>query len=259
VPSDVQTLVDLGLTYIQAKVYVTLARFGPLKTTSISKQSKIARPDVYRTLSTLQELSLVEQLVEKPVRFRATPIDKGIDSLLKKKTQEYEELKKNSEALLTTFRSRENPKEILSADSSFIVIPKREAVIKRLIEAMEQSEKSIDAVLSWNRYYLGLELFDRHIQAACDRKVLVRYVVQDPPTKKLKDDALNRESDFFKVRFLREKPKAIFGIYDQKKLFVLIDPLIDSPGSSPSLWTNNQSLIYLTQLNFENLWQKVER
>ena len=258
-PSEIQTLIDLGLTPTQARIYLTLTRFGPLKTTSISKQSKIARPDVYRTLSRLQELSLVEQLVETPVRFRATPIDKGVETLLNKKTQQYQKTKQDSEALLATFNSKENPKELQSADSSFILVPKKETVIKRLIEAIQGSEKSIDAVLTWNRFYVGLDLFGQHIKEACDRKVKVRYVVQAPHDEKLKNDALRHETEYYKPRFIKEKPEAIFGIYDQKKVFVLVDPLIDTPGGSPSLWTNNPSLIYLIQMNFDNLWTKAKR
>ena len=247
------------MTSVQARVYLTLIRFGPLKTTSISKQSKIARPDVYRTLAKLHELSLVEQMVETPVRFRAVPIDKGVEFLLKTKTQDFEKLKKESELLLATFNSKDNTKELLSADSSFVLIPKREAVLKRLIEAIEEAQESINVVLTWNRFYSGLELFDRYIKEASERNVSVRYIVENPLNEALKNESLTHETDFFKIRFMDEKPKATFGIYDQNRLFVLVDPLVDAPGSSPSLWTNCQSLISLVQENFDNLWEMAKR
>ena len=257
--SEIQTLIDLGLTSVQARVYLTLTRYGPSKITSISKQSKIARPDVYRTLSKLHELSLVEQMVETPIRFRAIPIEKGVEALLHRKTQEYEILKKDSELLLNAFSSKENTKEIQTEDSLFVLIPKKEAVIKRQIEAVQETKKSIDVVLSWNRFYHGTELFDQHYKKAIDRKVYVRFIVENPPSEKLKDEALStHNNDFCKMRFIKENPKAIFGIYDQKKLMLLVDPVCDVPGSSPSLWTNNQSLIGLIHDYFDNLWEKAE-
>ena len=256
-PSEIQTFMDLGLTSVQARVYLTLARFGPLKTTSISKQSKIARPDVYRILTKLHDLSLVEQMIETPVRFRAVPIDKGLQALLKKKTQDYEKLKKDSEALLVSVNLKENAKEIQAADSSFVLIPKKETLVKRQIEIVEETKKSIDLVLSWNRYYYGLEVFDPHYKRAIERKVFVRYILEDPTVKKLKEEAITtHECDSCKMRFIEGKPKAIFGIYDQKKLMLTVDPVSDTPGGCPSLWTDNQSLISLVQDSFDNLWRR---
>lgn len=60
------------------------------------------------------------------------------------------------------------------------------------------------------------------------------------------------------MRFIKENPKAIFGIYDRKKLMLLVDPVCDVPGSSPSLWTNNQRLIALIHEYFDNLWENAK-
>jgi len=235
---------------------LTLVRFGSLKTTSVSKLSKIARPDVYRTLSRLHELSLVEQIIGSPVNFKAIPLEKGVKLLLKSRGEQYEKLKKDSELLLTTFDAKEDTKEIRTADNLFILIPKKETVITKQIEAIEETQKSIDVVLSWNRFYRGQEIFDQYSKKAAGRKVHVRYIVENPPSEQLRDQALSsHESDFFKMHFLKDKPKAIFGIYDQKKVMLLVDPLFDAPGASPSLWTNNGSLVSLLQENFERLWQ----
>ena len=58
---DFQILVDLGLTLLQAKVFLALLVRGTSKVTEISQVSKVSRPDVYRSLSKLQEFGLVEK------------------------------------------------------------------------------------------------------------------------------------------------------------------------------------------------------
>ena len=70
---DHQTLIDLGLTLLQAKVYLALVQSGTLKVGTIAQVSKVARPDVYRTLQKLQDLGLIEKIITKPILFRATP------------------------------------------------------------------------------------------------------------------------------------------------------------------------------------------
>ena len=88
-PAEIQALTSLGLTVVQAKVYFALARAGILKIADISKQSNVARPDVYRTLTQLYDLGLVEKVLQVPAQFKALPIDEGIKILLKKKQVEY--------------------------------------------------------------------------------------------------------------------------------------------------------------------------
>ena len=83
--SELQTLIDLGLTLSQARVYLTLVHFSPLNVASISTTPQVARPDVYRTLDKLKQLGTVEEIVGVPTKYQAFPIDKIIPLMLQKK------------------------------------------------------------------------------------------------------------------------------------------------------------------------------
>jgi sugar-specific transcriptional regulator TrmB len=67
-------------------VYTALLESGPLRVSAIAKISKVARPDVYRNLSKLQKIGLVEKIIRKPVEYRAIPMKKGLSLLLETKT-----------------------------------------------------------------------------------------------------------------------------------------------------------------------------
>ena len=253
-------MVELGLTSLQARVYLALAKLGPLKILEISKQSDVARTDVYRTLSRLHELSLVEQIIEAPIKFRAIPVREGIKSLLDLKTQHYEKLKKDSEKMLDAFNFTETEKRNLNTtENIFVLVPGKDAALNRQIQALEEANKSIDMVLSWNRFYRGRAVFELHVKKAIARSVHVRYVVQEPPTKKVRHLVLEHVPvGGYEIRFIQEKPKAIFGIYDQEKMMMLTNPLRDAPGESSSLWTNNPSLMAIVQQIFEILWKEAK-
>lgn len=72
-----QTFVNLGLTYLQAKVYVTLLRLGDVgaEVRKIASASVIARQDVYRILPALQKMGLVEKVVAIPTIYRPIPLE----------------------------------------------------------------------------------------------------------------------------------------------------------------------------------------
>lgn len=53
-------LIDLGLTSMQARVYVALLRLGKVGAADISKMSKVNRVTTYSTLDELEELGLVK-------------------------------------------------------------------------------------------------------------------------------------------------------------------------------------------------------
>ncbi len=255
-PNEIQTLIDLGLTAIQAKVYLALAKFGASKIAVLSKLSGVARPDVYRTLTRLYDLGLVLKLVEAPVQFKALPIDEGVKVLLKKKQSEYEKIKHETDLLLGSFKK--NQSNGFPADSSqFILVPQKEAVINRLRQAINSAQSSVDVVISWKRFMHGIgNIFAEDAKDASKRKVNYRFIVEQAPSEKISKTGKQFWKNYpsYQVRFILQHPDTVFGIYDHKELFVIVDPQSDIPGS-PALWTNNQSLLSVLQGYFDMLWQ----
>ena len=79
---DVEALVALGLTTLQAKVYLTLNKLEEAKTKS--ETAKVARQEIYRVMNKLQNLCLVEKVIAKPVRYKAVPMQEAVPHLLKR-------------------------------------------------------------------------------------------------------------------------------------------------------------------------------
>ena len=55
------------------------------------------------------------------------------------------------------------------------------------------------------------------------------------------------------IRFLPRHPNTVIGLYDNRELFVIVNPKEDL-FDSPALWSNNQSLITAIQEYFDLLW-----
>jgi HTH-type transcriptional regulator, sugar sensing transcriptional regulator len=67
----IQNLRDLGLTSYEAKTYVALAGLGPSEPKKVAGDARIPYPSAYSALKALASKGWVEEVVHKPVTYRA--------------------------------------------------------------------------------------------------------------------------------------------------------------------------------------------
>ena len=255
--SELQILIDLGLTLKQARVYMALIKSGSSRISAISKISKVARPDVYKTLSKLQQLGLVEKIIETPLEYRATPMNEALSFLLKTKTEQYKKVRAETRILLDTVKiKRPNSTNQLEVPQ-FVLIPKGRT-IKRINTAIAQAQISMDLLLSWKRFSGGIiSTFAESMESAWAKNVKIRFIIESPLKSKTAKQLIQfcGEKPFCQIKFIRYCPTIVLGIYDKKEVFLIVKPKTDLSGS-PALWSNNPSLIALAKDHFEILWLK---
>lgn len=253
--SKLQVLMDLGLTKVQARVYLALVEFGSSRIAAISKTSKVARPEIYRNLSKLQQLGLVEKIIETPLMYRAIPMNEGLSLLLETETERCEKVRAETRILLDTAKIEKPNKKKQVENPQFVLIPKR-TVIERIKNAIEKAQLSIDFVLSWKGFSRGIaSTFAESMEIAWAKNVKIRFIIESPLKSKTAKQLIQfcRAKPFSQLRFIPHYPKTVFGIYDKKEIFIIAKSKTDLP-ASPALWSNNPSLIALAEDHFEVLW-----
>jgi sugar-specific transcriptional regulator TrmB len=254
--SELRVLMDLGLTLVQAKVYWALVKSGPSRTSAISKRSKVHQPDIYKTLSKLQELGLVQQIIKKPREYIATPANKALLLLLEAKTEQYRKVRAETRLLLDDVRTKSINRVSQLDVPQFVLIPKGRIIIERIDTAIAQAQLSINLVISWKRFSHGIASdFAESIENAWAKKVKTRFIVESPPKSETAKQLVQfcRKKPFCQMRFIRNHPAIVLGVYDEKEVFIVVDPKTDLPGS-PALWSKNHSLITLAKDYFKILW-----
>ena len=254
--SKYEVLIDLGLTLKQARVYLSLVESGPLKTSAISKASNVARPDVYSTLSKLQQLGLVERIIKRPLEYRAIAIDKGLSFLLEIKRSQFQKVRAETQLFLDSAKKKMARKEEESQSPQFVLIPKGRTVIDRINTAIAQTQQSMDLILSWKRFSRGIACtFAESMENAWEKKVKIRFIVESPSECETARQLVHfcKNKPFCQIKFIRDFPAVILGIYDKKETLIVINPNTDLPGS-PALWSNNSSIIALVDQYFKILW-----
>jgi sugar-specific transcriptional regulator TrmB len=248
----VEVLQGLGLTQCQAKIYLSLCRFGCLDAKTISKDTHIARQDVYRVLADLEKEKLVEKVINRPTKFRAIPLKNGISFLLKQKQKELSIIASQTKSLVDQFnRSNE---QLLTEKAEFVWVPAKEAILYKIQEAIENAQSSINLVSSYERIS-KISMFSEALEDAWSRSVKCHIIIDKPEKSRASDEILNflSKNASCKVKYLPSPPETVMTIYDRKEILIFTDPNARL-SESPALWSSNLSLIAGMQNYFTILW-----
>ena len=111
----VEQLMDLGLTSYEAKAYVALAGLGPSEPKRVAGDARIPYPSAYTALKTLESKGWVEQVVRKPVTYRAKKpagvkamVSSRVEDAFKELGRIYKSEPAETAELVYTLRGRES-------------------------------------------------------------------------------------------------------------------------------------------------------
>lgn len=243
-------LMNLGLTFLQVKIYLSIAQLGKADVKIISKASKVARSDIYRIMPTLERLGLAEKIIAKTTLYKATPIKEGLSILLQNKKREYDELEQKSSSLLNNFHI--NNLDFLEENPEFKVISEITLFLKTHQKLMRSAQTSIDI-------YLGRLLpsvpSDSSYFRRAKSNVKIRLIIQREKTSPRNPRVLTK-NPFFEIRYLNEPDPVRMHIFDKKMVSICVS---DAEASGvPSLLSNNHSIVKLSETYFEKVWNSAE-
>jgi sugar-specific transcriptional regulator TrmB len=255
---DVQTLRELGLTFLQAKVYLTLVRTRNITIKNIAEKTNIARQEAQRVTVELQNLGLVEKLLVNPTEFKPIPINDAITFLLERREKASLNLGQKAKMLLENFANVqvESPDEVKTA--FFAITSGKEAIIRKSRIVVDGTKESCDIINGlWTNVGYASSLFKEQTIQALVRHVRIRIVAKKLPNEQSGQEIYKHAIAFknFEIKFVTSPLPAMMGIYDKKELLIYSSPekLL---GDSPMVWTNNPSLIVAVQTYFNRLWKQ---
>ena len=253
-----QVLIDLGLTTAQAKVYLALVQNGTSTAKTISEVSNVPRPEVYLSMGKLRKKGLVQMVIAKPSKYRATPANPAIGSLLQAKIRENQELQAKATTLIKEVGCK-NGKELSAKETEFLLIPKSKALIYKITEGIKNAEKSIYGVSSWEKWSCCFHNLAEEWKKAVKSGVEIRLVT-DRPEKLLRlPDFLEWVSSKnyanFSLSCISDTVQVSTMIFDLKQMFI---NTLEKGGlaDAPALWSSNPCIMVVTQNYFESMWSK---
>ncbi|MCW4001166.1 MAG: hypothetical protein NWE93_13110 [Candidatus Bathyarchaeota archaeon] len=246
-------LQELGLTSVQARTYIALCRLPTASDAKmISASANITRQDIYHTLTELQQLSLVEVVIGKPVLYRAVPIMQVVAILAQRRKTKTEALVNEAKTFLLPYRTDEGAH--WDTMHQFVMIPRKETCIQRIKETVQQTKSDLVFVAPWRELTQWLFTLQEAVKHALDRGVEVRCLSQEQNETKLAASTVELLGyPNFKLRFSPDLSNVRFGVYDNEAACIATMPSYDA-AESPALWTTNYALLHLLTHYVETKW-----
>ncbi len=248
----ISVLTDLGLSVLQSKIYLILLTQESVSAKVVSSISKVSRPDVYRIITQLEELRLIERIVGRPAHYQAVPIEMCTSILMQNQVKKLSEIKNRIPQLIHTLNKSKN-KEQMEPKGQIIVINK-ESFYKRSINMINNAKESIFLVLPIDTAICPTAPFEKGIDAALSRNVDCRMISDSKKESLRKHIFMRTLNHNFQVRFVKNKLKTALSIFDGKEVMIIIKSL--NAENFTAIWSNNENLIDLSQVYFNSLWKK---
>ncbi len=254
---DIQTLTRLGLTIHQAEVYLTLAKMEKATIKTLSSISKIDRANLYRIITRLQELNLVEKFLANPTTFKALPVNEGIMLLLERREAEYSEVKAKVKELL---KRHKQSSEAVPAEKEcqFALIPSGKLTSRKVAEMIDSNLKTHEIIIFWKDFEDQIDhvvaMWTKVLLKGIKARVIVFLEEKEKLPKKIEEFTKYNQ---FEIRKTQAPPRATISIIDEKEAFLSVTPRL-SPGN-PGLWMSNPTIVGLIREYFELVWRNSEK
>ncbi len=249
--TQVETLRKLGLSLVQTRVYLSLAKLGTADIKSIAASAKVARQDTYRIIASLEEMGFIERNVARTTTFTAITPKDAIGRLLENKKMDLERTQRQVQKVFDNFHEKNNGNNGLF-DAKFTITSEHKLLERTHNKASNLCKKSIDIIIPLSLSEKTFLQSSKYLRKIIKRGVKVRVIVHEPQKETTPTVSLFAEESF-QLRYLPAS-SIRFGmhIFDQKELTLAVS--MTKP--SMSLWTNSPHVSLLAMSYFETLWEK---
>src|SRR6059036_4219913 len=174
---SVQSLMKLGLTEYEARIYVVLTKMGPRNASEISFLGKVPRPKTYGAIRGLESKGLLRIVPGKPERYMAVSPNDVLVPLVEKLNKETSECVSVVENLTMAFESSkyvytEKPFE----RSDLWSVKGREEVYKRVQDLIGEAKVNVFFATTANGLVRLYKAHSESLEKAADRGAKVRII-----------------------------------------------------------------------------------
>jgi sugar-specific transcriptional regulator TrmB len=260
---QVQTLVSLGLTTNQAKLYLTSLKIGYATAKVLAQNSHIGREEVYRVLPSLQNLGLIKKYLSSPTSYEPIDPNEAMSILINNKTNELSEVKRKAVDFVSHC-----PRVKTKSDENdmFIMITNMDKALHMLIQAYKDANRLCFFTSGYERFILRMNMSEKQEQITqmlrgLNRGVKIRTVLDEPvdgkqiPLTRFNNSLAKKliSHPNFEYKYIQRKHDGLIAAFDENIMFIEV-----KQGHNvllPQLWSNNRVLLGLGKIIFESAWE----
>ena len=258
--THVDRLCKLGLTALQAKIYLLLYETGRTKIQTLARIANVDRANTYQILWQLQKKGIVETIVGTPTLYQAVSLQEASAALLAQKKREFERVVETSKELLQENAEREQKLPDLSVPQISFVSYGNSMASKKIVLAWTNVQRLAELYLEEPSFAEALEWpWVLNIwKKAMNRGVKVRVITQNLQEK---SDCLSRslssleKNRNFEIRYTTSAIICQCICLDEKETWLFVDK-INTHDQAQSIMLRHKGLGKMAHSLFEMLWDE---
>jgi sugar-specific transcriptional regulator TrmB len=255
---SVQSLMKLGLTEYEARIYVVLTKMGPRNASEISFLGKVPRPKTYGAIRGLESKGLLRIVPGKPERYMAVSPNDVLVPLVDKLNKETTECVNVVENLAMAFESSkyvytEKPYERYDLWS----VRGRDKVYKRVQDMISEAKVNVFFTTTANGLVRIYKAQSEVLEKAAQRGAKVKVVA---PVNQGNASVARELGEVIEVRNITT-PIMHFASADSAEIIFLEDIPDDTnvnAGQDVATWTNDPLLVKSHEKIFETIWSTLQ-
>jgi len=245
----------LGLTKSQARLYAILLREGPVTISGLAKRSGIHRANVYRIMSNLKNIGLIELLLGAVTKVRAVGVGEALDILIARQEEQLDRIRsvKSQTRLGASQPLMDYGMPPVRSQQIFARLLIGRHVYAQQERLIQESKEEIIQVTSMKGFLLArnIGLIDSMATKAKDG-VKVRILTETAGY------SVSVRSEIPKELEIRHRANTLtmlrYFIADKKHLILKMAAPPQVLDQSVALWSNSSDLIQGLHYEFERLW-----
>ena len=256
---SVQSLMKLGLTEYEARIYVVLTKMGPRNASEISFLGKVPRPKTYGAIRGLESKGLLRIVPGKPERYMAVSPNEVLIPLVEKLNKETSECVAVVENLTMAFESSkyvytEKPYERYDLWS----VKGRDKVYKRIQDMIGEAKVNVFFNTTANGLVRLYKAHSEVLERAANRGAKVKIAA---PVNQMNSSVARELAEVIEVRNA-VTPMVKFISADSAEIIFTEDLPDDtnvSAGQDVATWTNDPLLVKAHEKIFEQVWPGLQQ
>jgi sugar-specific transcriptional regulator TrmB len=251
--NEIQILVDLGLTSLQAKVYFALLNTGCSSAKTTSKVSEVCRQDIYRILNELIEMGLVAKSLDSPTKYDPVQLEDGLNILFQRKNNSIIDMHRKASILLKKFAGKKRQRNLTGEPRIELLVYNVTSDFAGTI-LLDTARTNIKSITPWellNRiFFAHVERRKNALKRGVKFQILTNIVEGESLLKPYKAFITN---SLFELKHVPQIASS-FSIVDDKTVY--IGTTRENYGAGKVLISDNAAIVKIFCEYFKMIWEK---
>jgi len=249
-----QILETLGLSALEAKAYLGLAKGGRMTAAEIAKKSGMPRAEAYEVLRRLETKGFIRELLGKPARFEPVDPLELRTRILQEERRRFSSIENGMSRILEVWPALQSVQVADYQLPRAATLKGREKIAGAVSGMIEGAQESVRMFTTWRGLMIAREQdFPEHWRRLTERGVDIRMMIDEAAARRLTPGMLPEGLD---VRVSKGLKARFYLVDDREVLYHLhLRSEQDLWGSDEAaLWTDSPDQVNVYRWLFQNGW-----